>query len=307
MTTQTLINDFRLDADDLASPPLWSDAYLTRVLNEAQTEAARRSRLLVDATTTAICQIPVTGGTAPISTYDIDGRVIFLLRVKLGSQIQPLRKMSVRDMDERYPDWENAQPDTPIFWIPDIEDHKVRIWPTPVDDDTLNLQVVREPLAPMSLASTGTQQPIAGITLSGSTATVVLVNPDPNLFDQGNVTISGADQTEYNGAVTITLIDSSTFTYTVSGAPASPATGSLQYQQNILAVDPEIEPRYQLKLNDWAFWRALNQRDKEERYDPDGAKFHLAEFEAEFGPRSSAQNEKWIHRRHGYDSYEGLY
>jgi hypothetical protein len=75
----------------------------------------------------------------------------------------------------------------------------------------------------------------------------------------------------------------------------------------ITAVNPEIPARHHLKLVDWMLYRALNERDKEEKYDPQSADRHLAQFEAVFGPRSSAIDETWIQRQHGYDEHEGLY
>jgi len=64
------------------------------------------------------------------------------------------------------------------------------------------------------------------ITRSGSVATVTLVAHGLNTSDVVNV--SGADQAEYNVTnKTITKIDNDSFTYTVSGTPATPATGTI--------------------------------------------------------------------------------
>lgn len=73
------------------------------------------------------------------------------------------------------------------------------------------------------------------------------------------------------------------------------------------AVDPEVRPRHQVKLVDWMMHRALNMRDVEEKYDPVAAKWHLDQFEAEFGKRSSAQDEEWIERENQYDDADGVY
>jgi hypothetical protein len=69
------------------------------------------------------------------------------------------------------------------------------------------------------------QKTVASITRSGSTATVTctahgLVTNDP-------VDIFGATQTEYNGQFTVTRISDDQFSYTVSGSPATPATGTI--------------------------------------------------------------------------------
>ena len=65
------------------------------------------------------------------------------------------------------------------------------------------------------------------ITRSGATATVTTTG-DHNLASKVLVTLAGAAQTEYNvasAAITVTGLDS--FTYQVTGAPATPATGTI--------------------------------------------------------------------------------
>ena len=64
------------------------------------------------------------------------------------------------------------------------------------------------------------------ITRSGSTATATMAAGHPFTTGQ-KVVISGATQTEYNGAFTITSTGSTTFTFTVTGTPATPATGTI--------------------------------------------------------------------------------
>ncbi len=62
------------------------------------------------------------------------------------------------------------------------------------------------------------------ITRSGATATATCTGH--GLINGKQVLIKGATQTEYNGVYTITLVDANTFTYTVTGTPATPATGT---------------------------------------------------------------------------------
>tara|TARA_R110000851_G_scaffold150518_2_gene291323 strand:+ start:2080 stop:3384 length:1305 start_codon:yes stop_codon:yes gene_type:complete len=65
---------------------------------------------------------------------------------------------------------------------------------------------------------------ITGITRSGTTATASAVGHP--LASGVTLTVSGADQTEYNGAFDVTVIDADTFSYEVSGTPTTPATGT---------------------------------------------------------------------------------
>lgn len=69
---------------------------------------------------------------------------------------------------------------------------------------------------------------VTSITRSGSTATVTTTTT--NTLEAGNtVVIAGADQAEYNGTFTIASIvtPGTVFTYTVTGTPATPATGTI--------------------------------------------------------------------------------
>ena len=94
-----------------------------------------------------------------------------------------------------------------------------RLWPT-VRDMVLRAHVWNCALKRVQFAAQS-----VGITRSGSTATVTLASHG---FATGDlVTIAGADQTEYNGTFTITVVTTNTFTYAVTGTPATPATGTI--------------------------------------------------------------------------------
>lgn len=67
---------------------------------------------------------------------------------------------------------------------------------------------------------------ISTLTRSGSIATATTASAH-NLASNMSVTITGANETEYNGVVTITVTSATTFTYTVSGTPTTPATGTI--------------------------------------------------------------------------------
>lgn len=81
------------------------------------------------------------------------------------------------------------------------------------------------------------------ITRTGSVATVTAAG-HPFVMGQ-HIQIAGATQPEYNGTFPITYINTHSFSYPVTGAPASPATGT------ITATYPgtwyvEIEPQYEM-------------------------------------------------------------
>lgn len=65
----------------------------------------------------------------------------------------------------------------------------------------------------------------SSVTRSGDIATVTLTAHGFNTGDY--VEVSGAVQTAYNGKVKVTVSSSSVFTYTVTGTPTTPATGTI--------------------------------------------------------------------------------
>lgn len=67
---------------------------------------------------------------------------------------------------------------------------------------------------------------IISITRLGNTATVT-TSHEHELASSINVTIAGATQTAYNGTFSITVLNNTQFSYSVSGSPATPATGTI--------------------------------------------------------------------------------
>lgn len=153
MTLGELICALRTERlDDTAEPFGWSDDELTAYLNDAQDEACRRARLLIDSSTAAICSIAIT---ATKTLYALDPRVIFVRRAKLASRSKPLRFSSYLDLDEQCPGWEDRTGTVEIL-VTDFETGKLRTYRTPTGADTLKLTVVRTALAPMA---TGDDEP----------------------------------------------------------------------------------------------------------------------------------------------------
>lgn len=82
----------------------------------------------------------------------------------------------------------------------------------------------------------GASQSVTSITRSGSTATVTKTAHGYNTGEC--VVIAGAAQAEYNGAHSITVVDANSFTFTVSGTPATPATGTITMMGIFLSRGP---------------------------------------------------------------------
>lgn len=145
MNLRELIKLFRSDVDDETQPFMWSNADAVEYANDAQNEAARRARLFVDSSTTAICRATITGGSPLVA---LDSRVLFVRKARIAGQV-PLRRMNMQDMEAHDPFWQDAMPGRPVAFIPDSDTGFLRLHPTPDDSDILLMTVVRMPLADM--------------------------------------------------------------------------------------------------------------------------------------------------------------
>lgn len=85
---------------------------------------------------------------------------------------------------------------------------------------------------------TAVNQSISSLTRSGSLVTATLTS-EHDLANGVEVTVSGATEPEYNGTYAVTVISTLEFTYTISGTPTTPATGSPEYDVDLAAVTVE--------------------------------------------------------------------
>jgi hypothetical protein len=93
--------------------------------------------------------------------------------------------------------------------------------------------------APLTLDFTlGEDKSVTSITRASTTATVTATAHGFTTGDQVNM--RGADQSDYNGDFVVTVTGADTFTYTVSGSPATPATGTI-----IANNGPEVRDSYE--------------------------------------------------------------
>ena len=86
------------------------------------------------------------------------------------------------------------------------------------------------PNSSTSVPVQGSALTITSLTRSGTTATATL-STAPGFVVGQRVKVSGAIQTQYNvTSALITAVSGNTFSYAVSGSPASPATGTIKVQ-----------------------------------------------------------------------------
>jgi hypothetical protein len=143
-----IVKTFRREIKDTAKPYLITDEAAMHFANQAQLEAARRGRLLVDSVTTGICEVQVSAGEPVV---DIDPRIISIRRARISSRSIPLGKRKVRDMDFEFGGWDaSTNKSIPTIVITDYGTDQLYLYPAPKDDCTLFLTVTREPLDAMS-------------------------------------------------------------------------------------------------------------------------------------------------------------
>ena len=125
----------------------------------------------------------------------------------------------------------------------------------PTADADVPLRVFYQKQPPRLLDFGDPEQPsftlaAGALTRVGQTATVV--TPTPHGFQTfDRVIVAGAVQPEYNGTFQIIVTGVLTFTYTVTGAPATPATGTITANPDVAtgnAALNEIPQRFHVKV-----------------------------------------------------------
>lgn len=144
MKVGDIFSEWRAEVDDAVEPYLWSREEAMGYLNDAQNEACRRTRALVDSSTAATCSLSVTLASGGLVA--LDPRVLFVRKARIATQ-RPMRRMNMQDMEAMDPFWQDATAVTyPTHFITDFETGKLRFHPPPNATVTVALTVVRDPL-----------------------------------------------------------------------------------------------------------------------------------------------------------------
>ena len=148
MNLEQLIQQFRVDADDLTEPHFWDAEWIAAWLTEAQAEAAIRGRFLFEAADPAICEIAVTAGVA---TYPLHASLYELvsLRFKVAGsdRSEPVHIKAREELDRIRPGWRDRSDSQPRFAIQD--DTRITLVDRPSTAGTLYLEGYRLPLKPL--------------------------------------------------------------------------------------------------------------------------------------------------------------
>ena len=154
MTLGEMIEMFRNRADDTVEPFYWSDAEVVGYANDAQNFFCQETRLLLDSSTAAICELDVVHSQ---SEYAIDPRILYVDGARLAGMTIMLVKRERSWMDNYYPNWRADTCDRPEnvrFYMVDPEVGKVWLYPAPsatFSNIKLYMTVMRLPLVQFTL------------------------------------------------------------------------------------------------------------------------------------------------------------
>jgi len=141
MTVEQLLTLFRSEMADQAEPYLWSDEEFFVYLDDAQKMWARWTDGIADASSD-LTQIVVQAGQ---QWYDLDSRV---LKIRTATRADDGRTLDIYNPEDlQYRGVRFTGQQAPVrALIQGMEDGKLRAWPVPSDDMTVDLTIFRLPL-----------------------------------------------------------------------------------------------------------------------------------------------------------------
>lgn len=148
-------------------------------LNDAEREACIRGRLLTDSTTNEICAVTLSAG---VSTYAHDPRILSVLRGKLTGASKPLSRISFTRLDELVDGWEDLQGE-PVAFVTGMDKGLLRLFKNPIAAGTLNLTVIRLPLADVTTRTSPEIHPYLHVALIPWIKYRIYGNTDSELFN----------------------------------------------------------------------------------------------------------------------------
>lgn len=144
MNLQELINLYRAQAGDNKEPYFCDKDLLTLYANEAQVEACRRAQLLVD---TAHVQLQASQELVGLPPHALRVTRAFVNR-------QPVRVVSVQDMDAMHPGWQFDNPQSQVtHLVSGVTSGALHLWPCP--NAELELVMTVQSLPKQSLVDEG--------------------------------------------------------------------------------------------------------------------------------------------------------
>jgi hypothetical protein len=154
MTLAEIIQLARESAGQARTSTLWSFEFLRDLVNQAESEAARRSRLILDMETAAWGDPPQPLCSYPVQPHQhlilLHPKIIFVRHVWIASKTLPLDKIHMRDLARVAPDWAAHEPGDVVVWCQNWQKGALLFYHAFDAVDTVTLQVVRLPLEKMT-------------------------------------------------------------------------------------------------------------------------------------------------------------
>lgn len=151
MNSSEILDLWRKEVDDTASPFLWSDEEAFSYLDDAQTMFCRKTDGIADATTDAVTRLAVVPTSDALTLHRTVKRIRSARRLDTG---RPVEVISEWQMEDR--GWWFDQRVGPVrALVIGAEDAKVRVWPVSNETVTIVLTVFRLPLT--TITSDGEQ------------------------------------------------------------------------------------------------------------------------------------------------------
>jgi hypothetical protein len=141
MTPRDIIGLWRLRYGDAVEPFYWSDAELLGYVAEGQTVGASRMAFITDQSSEA-CFCPVFSGDPLLERHPA------VLRIMVATMMSSRRRLmftTTDKLDAQNPNWADVAA-TPELIIPRFDDAYARLYPIPVQDDSVHLTVRRLPI-----------------------------------------------------------------------------------------------------------------------------------------------------------------
>jgi len=148
MNSQELVDLFRLDMSDVATPPLWSDDEIFGYADEAQKSFVRAIGGIADSSTPNLAVIPVAVNDV---SFLYDARILKIRKAFRQSDGAPVLVMNYENVELQGLKFDGSKGPVQMF-VTGMDDGLAYYKPIPSVADTLQMMVDRLPLNTLSLA-----------------------------------------------------------------------------------------------------------------------------------------------------------
>lgn len=146
MNADELLSAFRHEVTDTETPYLWTDEEVYGYIDAAQKMFCRLTDGIADAATPSVCTLSITAGAPWVDISPLILKVRSAYRTDTGREVGVI---NVEDMARRGWRFDGNRGRMQAL-IAGMTDHKLRVYPDPIEDVTVHLTVFRLPLHSVS-------------------------------------------------------------------------------------------------------------------------------------------------------------